>query len=1293
MADINEESVLQIEGVNVYNAETLEKDVIETINRNIQEKEERELEKKTNEVTKQIGSVQSLLRQNESALKFFTDKSQAVSNSHKINVLKIQQEKYKTQLGSLNTKLLKLNHKLADVTSGHSTSNHSHPRPPVTYDKSTLSTAKSLKQRKELIKKGLATPFSLQTAIPLKTTPAKLKPAVKLDDAFGSFLSSGLLGTANHKQKEQVSIDETLNERSCPKSNSPVQKRKAQFVPPVNVDNSITKHRRKQSESDEDYKVPSSDEVGIEDSDEYELEREIEKEKSHKHTGRKHIAHSGRKVCDDANPKMYKKRIIRYKQTLLREEADGFVQPDNKHLEGGLKVTGKVWKKLYKYQQTGVKWLWELHSQQAGGILGDEMGLGKTIQVIAFLDALRNSKIRDRDSSFSYDGLGPVLIVSPTTVMHQWVREIHLWAPLLRVAVLHNSGSYKGAKADLIHNIALSRGVLITSYERMRISLDALLTQNWHYVVLDEGHKIRNPEAAITHAVKMFQTPHRIILSGSPIQNHLRELWSLFDFIFPGKLGTLQCFMEQFSVPIVQGGYANATEVQVQTAYKCACVLRDTIAPYLLRRMKVDVQCHINLPKKNDHVLFCSLTDEQVEIYKKYLDSETVYSILCRNMKIFVGLIQLRKICNHPDLYTGGTKLLVGEQEPPLDSERRFGFWKKSGKMIVIDSLLRIWKKQNKKVLLFTQSKLMLNVLEDFVKLRKYSYMTMHGGTTVSSRQPLVKAFNEDPSIFVFILTTRVGGLGVNLVGADRVVIFDPDWNPSTDAQAQERSWRIGQDKEVTIYRLITTGTIEEKIYHRQIFKQFMSNRVLKDPKQRRFFKTNDMHELFTLQHQPRDGSKTMTETASIFAGTGSEIKLRKLKAKMKAKRALERAQRHKDVTENVDSVAKYVDNVHDQTDPNSSNNEVMQYSEPHTSSTTTHSDITNDDVTRAASNDVITQAESRVDDLSNSTTDSMQNIYCDVTHSQQSDNRDCDVTPPSHDVDVDSGGSKKIKESFLKVLRKFQESKQNSAHDVTSDRKKRGNRNRNRKLYDVEGEVIDYVTKKSRYKPRSEEETSRKNSDEYVLTKLFKKGVHTAMEHSTIMNSSTPDYALVESEANRVAKEAIKNLKLSRKHYRYPGSKPAQKPRFGKKQPEKKKIVETKDESSEDETPMGAGNVFGNPGAGTSSSNILKQIMMRTHKEDKDAAEDSESDEDENLHLLPSDDEDISIDDKLLREIVQFLIQECHGEATTDELMSKFKGHVEVKQAPKFKAMLLRVCEKLKSETGTRWRLKPDFY
>jgi DNA excision repair protein ERCC-6 len=280
----------------------------------------------------------------------------------------------------------------------------------------------------------------------------------------------------------------------------------------------------------------------------------------------------------------------------------------------------------------------------------------------------------------------------------------------------------------------------------------------------------------VTILAKCFRTPHRLILSGSPIQNNLKELWSLFDFVFPGKLGTMSAFMENFSVPIVQGGYSNATDVQVQTAYKCACVLRDTIAPYLLRRVKSDVKMTLNLPGKNEQVLFCRMSKEQKKEYIGYINSKECKRVMQMKTNILKALIQLRKICNHVDLvtsehYTSNVSSNTGQY---VNESDRFGYYKRSGKMIVVDTLLKLWKKQEGRVLLFSQSRSMLDLIESYVIEQGYEYRRMDGSTSAGSRANLVNEFNSNANIFVFLLTTKVGGLGLNLIGANKIIIFDP---------------------------------------------------------------------------------------------------------------------------------------------------------------------------------------------------------------------------------------------------------------------------------------------------------------------------------------------------------------------------------------------------------------------------------------------------------------------------------------------------------------------------------------
>ncbi|XP_055083155.1 DNA excision repair protein ERCC-6 isoform X1 [Periophthalmus magnuspinnatus] len=929
---------------------------------------------------------------------------------------------------------------------------------------------------------------------------------------------------------------------------------------------------------------------------------------------------------DDGDIEYYRQRIRKWKRQRLREreerrERDEEVTDDSDaEFDEGFKVPGFLWKKLYKYQQTGVRWLWELHCQQAGGILGDEMGLGKTIQVISFLAGLSYSKLRTRGSNYRYAGLGPTVIVCPATVMHQWVKEFHTWWPPFRVAVLHETGSFTSNKEKLVPEIASCHGILITSYSAVRNMQDILQRYDWHYIILDEGHKIRNPNAGVTVACKQFRTPHRFILSGSPMQNNLKELWSLFDFVFPGKLGTLPVFMEQFSVPITMGGYSNASPVQVQTAYKCACVLRDTINPYLLRRMKADVKANLSLPDKNEQVLFCRLTDEQRQVYQGFLDSKEVYQILNGDMQVFSGLIALRKICNHPDLFSGGPRMLRGIPEDQLTEEEHFGYWKRSGKLIVVESLLRLWFKQGHRVLLFTQSRQMLDILEVFVRENNYSYLKMDGTTTIASRQPLIARYNEDKSIFIFLLTTKVGGLGVNLTGANRVIIYDPDWNPSTDTQARERAWRIGQKQQVTIYRLLTAGTIEEKIYHRQIFKQFLTNRVLKDPKQRRFFKSNDIYELFTLSDPT---SAQGTETSAIFAGTGSDVK-----APMKASKQSANAQ----------------------------------------SQTRTQHSANAD-----SSKNALYNKESH-----------------NLPHNIQS--RDSVLTSPQK-----------------------HKAKRKHCHTEDSTRRTEKKRKHSRDAR-FEGHRISHLVKKRDYKKADGEENqdNQGKSDDYVLAKLFKKsGIHSVMQHDTIMESSNPDYVLVEAEANRVAKDALKALKVSRQQCRlsYTNSTPPQRKRFGQKnnslliEPTVQSVPTTtkcKDAAivKKSKKPGSGAHFSGeaeNDGASAtlSSSSLLAKMRARNHISVPSGQRDEEEEEEADAQQTSGPPAQHTEHDELLVDLRNFIAFQAHvdGQASTHEVLEYFKPRLTQAQAPVFRELLRSICDfhRTAGQEGL-WKLKPHF-
>ncbi|XP_031563807.1 DNA excision repair protein ERCC-6-like [Actinia tenebrosa] len=1115
-----------------------------------------------------------------------------------------------------------------------------------------------------------------------------------------------------------------------------------------------------------------------------------------KKTKKKVVDRFKSKAVDDGDDNLFRKRIRHERiQKLLKEQAklDANAESDSEEempdmeFDNRMKIPGNIWHRLYAYQQTGVKWLWELHCQQAGGIVGDEMGLGKTIQVIAFLAGLKYSNIGSKKSRHS---LGPVLIVCPVTVLQQWVAEFHKWSPEFRVAVLHDTGSYQGYKETLVRKICQANGVIVTSYSGVRMNADCLLAQRWDYVILDEGHKIRNPDAEITLICKQFRTPHRIILSGTPMQNNLRELWSLFDFVFPGKLGTLPVFMTEFSVPITTGGYANASSIQVQTAYKCACVLRDTINPYLLRRLKKDVKMSLDLPDKNEQVLFCRLTEEQRELYQEYLDSREVQSILAGNYKVFPGLIMLRKICNHPDLTSQAGSLIKAKQDKlkaekgllqPPDEDDGYGDWRRGGKMIVVEALLKLWKAQGHRVLLFSQTRQMLNILEMFVKSRGYSYRRMDGSTSVSSRQPLVNKFNQDPSIFVFLLTTRVGGIGVNLIGADRVIIYDPDWNPSTDTQARERSWRIGQLKKVTIYRLLTSGTIEEKIYHRQIFKQFLTNRVLKDPKQRRFFKTNDLFELFTLDESYK---KQGTETSAIFAGTNCEINVRVKKKRkavdpresaqpLKKTRSIEKQKKKSKTTNKITTVqddgGAFSIDARDIMEISSANRNASDKTNDakDTSKTPIKNEETNEKedsqdqkqlntgVTKINTSEVdIKGIENQSRDLQDNVTGMMTAVINDgssrdigITCSARDNlpEEEMTLSKPINDAtsrksvpevkwskpvqgvmltqpEQKGMSSKYIQEmtsrpSTSGVIGEKQKKTRKVKASSMSDKELRKQlrlkkeKKRRKKKGKIEGQIIDNLDYHEVFHDSSttdledQEHNRGTQSEDLILKTLFKDGgVHSVLRHDVIMDSGNPDYTLVETEANRVAKQAVMALKKSRqKCLRASAGVPTwtgvsglsglaetaakPRPKFGKRNTASASPKPPK--KNKPDEPLFSGAVMGlrenkdSESDSVSSNQLLAKMRARNN-------------------ILPDEEAGTSTEiagtehDGLLAEVTQFVLSGATvpGQATSQEIVERFKTQLPQENSSVFRAMLRRICDFSRgNDKRGVWKLKSEFF
>ena len=665
--------------------------------------------------------------------------------------------------------------------------------------------------------------------------------------------------------------------------------------------------------------------------------------------------------------------------------ADGFVE--NKvdgtcWLDDEFTIPAATHGKLFPHQREGVKWFWGLHREgscdkqaermrhengvRRGGILGDDMGLGKTVQVATFLAGV----LAEED-----DHAATALLVMPVSLLANWEKELKTWAPELRVETFHGSSKVQRGKAA--RAIRQNGGVLLTTYGLVTSATAELNGQSqafeWDYMMLDEGHKIKRHTTKVAKKCREVQAQRRFILTGTPVQNCLEELWCLFDFVAPNLLGTLRYFKDGYATPIGNGTLRNATEHDRQESVAAARDLQEVIGPYFLRREKKQVfgenvtdaaaaaaasqpnpavddiadqlggmqlgavgaavpepagKMVKKLPEKVEFVCWVFLAQKQLDMYRNFVESEKVQEALNSTKSPLAALTVLKKICDHPRLLANygayrealgldglpgspaaaatAASSAVGRAVPitparslvpgsPMAPNQGAAFgraapitparslvarhhggnppqpeasWQEqlatstagddvhtsliqeSGKLKFALELLERLHAENHRVLLFSQSKQMLNMICKVIK-PSLKYLRLDGGVTdPKERQRLVEQYNTDPSIFAFFLTTQVGGVGLTLTGADRVIIYDPSWNPSTDAQAVDRAYRIGQKKRVIVYRLVSCGSVEEKIYRKQVFKKGLSDTVTQKKKSTLtgYFTKHELKALFCLE-------------------------------------------------------------------------------------------------------------------------------------------------------------------------------------------------------------------------------------------------------------------------------------------------------------------------------------------------------------------------------------------------------------------------------------------------------------
>ncbi|XP_003468448.3 DNA excision repair protein ERCC-6-like 2 isoform X4 [Cavia porcellus] len=586
---------------------------------------------------------------------------------------------------------------------------------------------------------------------------------------------------------------------------------------------------------------------------------------------------------------------------------------DFKLSEDGDVIPYTINRYLRDYQREGAQFLYRHYIQGRGCILGDDMGLGKTVQVISFLAAVLHKKgtrediennmpefllrrVKKEPTSSTIKKM--FLIVAPLSVLYNWKDELDTWG-YFRVTIVH------GNKKDneLIRVRQRKCEIALTTYETLRLCLDELNSVEWSAVIVDEAHRIKNPKARVTEAMKALKCDIRIGLTGTILQNNMKELWCVMDWAVPGLLGSRIHFQKQFSDPVEHGQKHTATKRELATGRRAMRRLAARMSGCLLRRTKALISGQ--LPKKEDRMVYCSLTDFQKAVYQTVLETEDVTLILqsskpctCNSGRkrrnccyktnshgeavkalYFSYLAVLQKVANHVALLQAASTSRHQETLIKRICDQVFSRFpdfvqkskdaafetlsdpKYSGKMKVLQQLLNHFRKNKDKVLLFSFSTKLLDVLQQYCMASGLDYRRLDGSTKSEERLRIVKEFNSTQDVNICLVSTMAGGLGLNFVGANVVILFDPTWNPANDLQAIDRAYRIGQCRDVKVFRLISLGTVEEIMYLRQVYKQQLHCVVVGSENAKRYFEAVQgskehrgelfgTHNLFTLRSQ-----------------------------------------------------------------------------------------------------------------------------------------------------------------------------------------------------------------------------------------------------------------------------------------------------------------------------------------------------------------------------------------------------------------------------------------------------------
>ncbi|CDW98397.1 hypothetical protein [Sporisorium scitamineum] len=463
---------------------------------------------------------------------------------------------------------------------------------------------------------------------------------------------------------------------------------------------------------------------------------------------------------------------------------------------------------LKEYQMKGLQWMISLYNNRLNGILADEMGLGKTIQTISLITYLMEFKKQN----------GPFLVIVPLSTLTNWVNEFNKWAPSVSTLVYKGTPNVRKQLTGRLRSMNFQ--VLLTTYEYIIKDKHLLGKIKWVHMIIDEGHRMKNTQSKLTITLTQFYTSrYRLLLTGTPLQNNLPELWALLNFVLPRIFNSVKSFDEWFNTPFTNTGNEGGMMLNEEEALLIIKRLHKVLRPFLLRRLKKDVASE--LPDKVEKVIKCKMSALQLKLYQQMKKHKMILSgednsTAGKKAKpqgirgLQNAIMQLRKICNHPYVFEQVELAINPTKENGPD------LFRVAGKFELLDRLLPKLFATKHRVLIFFQMTAIMDITEDFLRYRGFKYLRLDGSTKPDDRSQLLKLFNAPGSeYFVFILSTRAGGLGLNLQSADTVIIYDSDWNPHQDLQAQDRAHRIGQKMEVRILRLVTEKSVEETILAR----------------------------------------------------------------------------------------------------------------------------------------------------------------------------------------------------------------------------------------------------------------------------------------------------------------------------------------------------------------------------------------------------------------------------------------------------------------------------------------------